>query len=105
MVERRDIHLLWEGAQSSLEAQALLRQRHAVELQLPADYHHALLVHLSPPGLERSGQLDITGGSELLGQVAEIRGLAEIAELIEAAAGAEVHIQSPAPSIGIRFPA
>lgn len=98
--------LIWEGSETLHHAAELIRQRSDVELQLPSELHFALFTHFYPTE-ERTqpDAIDVSGGTEILEKVAEVRGLEQIRELIEptAHAGAEVQVVSPSPTIFIRF--
>jgi hypothetical protein len=107
MTEKADTRLLWEGQSTLGKLRELVQARNNFELQLPQDYHFALFLHLypdAPPG--GPDLVDVSGTAELFKKVAEIRGLEQLADLVEpvTAAQAKVHIQSPAPGILVRFP-
>ncbi len=107
MNDKPEEHLIWEGRTTLTALCNLVQARISVELQLPADYHFALFRHLYPnASAGEPEQIDVSGGAELLEKVAEIRGLNELAELAApiAAAGGQVHIQSPGPGILVCFP-
>lgn len=105
------ISLAWHGRNSVNAALAAVNDHHDVELQLPAGFHHAVLVHFNPrasSGLD--AELDVHGGPEILAQAAGIRGLDALGELQDAVrrAHAQVRIVSPSPKIVIsaeRIPA
>jgi len=107
MAEKLNERLMWEGKATLEKLHKLVQARTNFELQLAPDYHFVLSRHLMPdaPPAEAE-EIDLSGTGELFNTVAEIRGLQELAELAGplSAAGAQVHIQSPAPGILVTFP-
>lgn len=107
MKNRRIVEIDWKDGKSAAAAQTAIEQRLNVELRLPANYHHALSAHLYPESESvRPAVIDVTGGAELLFEIARINGLIEIAGLAQAAseAGARVQVLSPSPKIEITVP-
>lgn len=107
MSESPQTPLLWEGESTLAELHELIRRRGRFELQLPADFHFAIVRHLYPHAAAADPSLvDESGGPELLQRIAEIRGLNELAILVAplAAAGAQLRVLSPAPAIAVQFP-
>jgi len=107
MTEKAATRLIWEGRSTLGKLRELVQARMNFELQLPQDYHFTLFRHLypdAPPG--EPDFVDVRGTAELLKKVAEIRGLEQLADLVElvTAAQAKLHIQSPAPGILVCFP-
>lgn len=99
--------LLWEGESTLAELRELIRRRERFELQLPADFHFAVVRHLYPHAAAADPSLvDESGGAELLQRIAEIQGLNELAALVApiAGAGAQVRVLSPGPAITVQFP-
>ena len=103
MTGRPATRIQWSDPDAAAVAARTVREGQAVELDLPADFHHALMHHLQPDQDTGTEQLDQEGGAELLRKVATIRVLNELRDLAEAAAetDARVRIQSPAPQIMI----
>lgn len=98
--------LQWRGDETVASMREAVARHADVELKLPAAFHHAVCSRLSPDVAPGHGQrLDLSGGAELLAQVAEIAGLSALARLEDAVyrAPAEVRVVSPAPTIIIRF--
>ena len=94
--------LLWRGAETVRAACATLARHGKVEVQLPADYHHAVFTRLHPqasPG--QAEEVDITGGAELIARISRIPGLDALARLEEVAAEAHarVRVVSPSPKV------
>jgi len=93
------VRLNWEGSETVAAVKPVLRGPCRIELYLAANYHHALYRHFhpaAPPG--RIEALDERGGAELLARLAEIEGLAPLAQLQDAVAErkGEVRITGPA---------
>ena len=97
------VNLTWQGRDTLDAARAAVNGRQDVELQLPAGFHHAVLVHFHPSTKPGDAELDIRGGSEILARAAGIRGLDALGELQDPVrrAHAEVRIVSPSPKIVI----
>lgn len=98
------IHLTWRGRETVDAAQAAIADAHDVEVQLPADFHHAMFVRFYPdaaPGTVEA--LDVQGGAEILAQAADIRGLDVLAQLQEPVRRrhASVRLVSPSPKLVI----
>lgn len=97
----------WKGRKTAAAARTAIDRRLNVELSLPANYHHALSAKLYPTSEPAQPPIiDVTGGAELLFEIARINGLIEIGGLAQAAAeaGARVQILSPSPKVAITFP-
>lgn len=97
----------WKGGKTAAAARTAIDRRLNIELSLPANYHHALSAQLYPTSEPpQPAIIDVTGGAELLFEIASINGLIEIAGLAQAASetGARVQILSPSPKIAITFP-
>ena len=96
--------LLWRGSETAASARALLKHKQSVNLQLAANYHHAIINHLklnaSP---EQSEVLKIEGGPELLSRIAEIRGLEAFSELVQPALQASALVRLEDPALVIIF--
>lgn len=96
--------LMWTGQGPLDEAVAVLNRDGCVELELPAEFHHALFRHLHPrAGAVQAEQVDEEGGAELLERVAEIDQLAQLNTLIAALKGRtpRVNVRSPAPHLTV----
>ena len=99
------INLVWHGRATVDVARAAVSDHRDVELQLPAGFHHAVLVHFqshdTAPQTEQT--IDVAGGPELLAEVASIHGLDALGELQDPVLRehANVRIVSPSPKIVI----
>lgn len=95
----------WHGKSSVAEAEELLGRGFTVELQLPPDFHHALLRHLGPLAKD-SDTVNRSGGLELLGEIASISGLEDLALLSKVASDfkAAIRVRSPGPIVTIEPP-
>lgn len=91
---------------SIANAKALLMARGRVELQLPPDFHHVLYAKMQPVPPNNLELVDVEGGAELLEEIAHIKGLSMVGELIETvkATGAFVQVVSPGPLIILTLP-
>lgn len=106
MTGRPATRIHWSSPEAPQQAARAVREGDAVELDLPADFHHALFRHLHPDQEPGTELVDRTGGAELLEEIATIRLLQELQDLAAAAAetGAAVVVQSPAPRIVVTPP-
>lgn len=97
------VNLVWHGRATVDVARAAVSDHRDVELQLPAGFHHAMLVRFQTAAMDRRDMLDVEGGSELLLQVAHIEGLDALGELKDPVVRehANVRIVSPSPKIVI----
>lgn len=94
----------WGGTGDLHKAAEILQQHGCVEIEMPAELHHAIASHLHPEGHKAQVErVEEEGGAELLERIAEIGQLSGIAELIPLARerGARVGIHSPAPHLVI----
>ncbi len=98
-------NLIWHGSETVEAVTAALGRSTDVELQFPANYHHAVVAHFRPAQAVPSVEvIDVTGGAELLAHFRGIRGLERVAALAQPArrVHAEVRVVSPAPIVAIR---
>jgi hypothetical protein len=98
--------LQWRGGEAIVSLREAIAQRANVEIELPADFHHAVSSRLKPDLPPAHGQrLEVSGGAELLVQVAGIAGLSALAAFQDpvSRACARVRVVSPAPTICISF--
>lgn len=96
----------WKGRETVPVVSQLLEYTEQIELQLAPEYNHALFEKLHPEAPRATVELvDRTGGAELLKTVSQIRGLEELALLIDTldAEDASLHIVSP-PMVIIEVP-
>jgi hypothetical protein len=102
-IEKTQRSVLWKGFETVPGIERRVRARRDVTLTLAANYHHVLCVRLCPHA-RLHGTLNLSGGSELLEQLATIPGLHDFAALVECVddAMARVHIQSPPTRIYLR---
>jgi hypothetical protein len=105
MENERPVNLPWHGHETIAAVPVLLAQGQQLEITLPANYNHSLFAALhphAPPA--HPEQIDVSGGPELLTNIATVAGLEEFSELTETlkAARAGVRIVSP-PTIMIGF--
>lgn len=102
MTQPLAIHLNWEGAETISAVNPVLHQPCHIELNLAANYHHAIFRHLHPDA--PAGQLealDEQGGAELLAKLAEIDGLQPFSRLRDAVAESEGSVRISAPAMVI----
>lgn len=102
MVEKPVVHLRWNGQESVREAGEHILRGNDVELELPANLHHALFAHLNPyaePG--EPEDVDFSDDTALLERVAQIRGFEDIAALCDPVSQthARVRVVSPSPRV------
>ncbi|MBI3897076.1 MAG: hypothetical protein HY308_02135 [Gammaproteobacteria bacterium] len=93
----------WRGAETIALLRDALARHDDVQLQLPADYHNAVFMHFgSDLGPEC---VNVSGGAELLRELARIHGLDTLAQLESsiAASSAVVQVMSPSPTVAITF--
>lgn len=98
----RPTNLCWRGAQTIADAKDAIAHRASIALSLPAGFHHAVQQRLlTAAGDRRRESVDVEGGAELLARLAEIKGLATIAELQAPVteAQARVRVMSPSPTV------
>lgn len=101
------IRLRWRGYETIEAIPELLNQAEKIEIQLPADYNHALFCVLHPDSSAAELEdIDTSGGPELLRDIATVSGLEAFSALIQdlSAARASVRIISP-PKLIINMPA
>lgn len=97
------VQMRWSG-QSPLEgAVERLNDFGCVEIEMPAEYHHAIYSHLYPGSWHNLEQVDESGGVELLERIAEVDQLSGLRQLVEALAGRTAHVvvRSPAPHVRV----
>lgn len=96
--------LEWKGAETAAAAQDAVIRHRPLEIHLPANYHNALLSRLrTDAGPAQPEILEITGGQELLAEIAQIDGLKDFAGLVGAVSESHsrVEVVSPSPKIAI----
>ena len=98
-------HIAWRGPQSIPEIARRLSQGKAVTVSLPWSFHHALCVRLNDYA-KLHGMLDVTGGVELVAELAGVTGLHDLAQLREPArlTGARIRVYGPPPQLQLFFP-
>ncbi|WP_139149223.1 hypothetical protein [Nitrosospira sp. Nsp13] len=100
------IKLTWHGRETVESIPALLDQAEQIEVILPLNYNHTLFHRLHPhaPAAELE-DINVSGGPELLEEIATINGLEGFNALIGtlATARAAVRIASP-PKVVITLP-
>ena len=100
------IKLTWRGRETVESVPLLLDHAEQIEIDLPAGYNHSLFrllhPHAPPAQLE---DINISGGPQLLAEIATIKGLEELTALIEklTASRATIQVLSP-PKIVITRP-
>ena len=97
--------LWWPGTDTLQEARRAIRERRPVEIELPLEMHYALHSHLHPQAAAGPVEhLEAEGGAELLGRVATIAGLEELAQLQSALRRARyrVRVTSPEPLLRLQ---
>ncbi|MCO6411415.1 MAG: hypothetical protein J5I92_01600 [Thiogranum sp.] len=88
----------WRGRETIAAVMQLLNQAEQIEILLPANYNHTLFSTFNPDAPPSALEdIDISGGPQLLEEIAAIRGLEELAELAQPLrdAGASVQLVSP----------
>lgn len=88
----------WRGRETIAAVIQLLNQAEQIEIVLPANYNHTLFSTFNPDAPPSALEdIDISGGPQLLEEIAAIRGLEELAELAQPLrdAGASVQLTSP----------
>lgn len=107
MGKEPSIKLTWRGHETVESIPTLLDETEQIEFILPPNYNHALFHRLHPhaPQVELE-DIDISGGPELLEEIATINGLEEFIALtgMLTAAQAAVRIAS-SPKVVITLPA
>jgi hypothetical protein len=99
--------LWWPGTDTLKAARRAIRERRAVEIELPLEVHYALHSHLHPRAAAGPVEgLEAEGGAELLGQVATVAGLEELGKLHAAVRRARyrVRVTSPQPLLRLQPP-
>lgn len=82
-----------------------MRERRPVEIALPLEVHYALSSHLRPLAPPVAAErVDAEGGAELIGRVATITGLKDLAKLRTAVRQARyrVRVTSPEPLLRLQ---
>jgi hypothetical protein len=99
MVDQQRTRLLWQGHETVETILRLIQSPVCIEVDLPLDYHHALFEKLHPGAAQGSPEIiDVSGGPELLGRIAGIKGLECLATLVAplSKARATVRLSDPA---------
>lgn len=94
----------WQGVETVAVARGMVLGHRPVEIHLPANYHHALFMRLRAGNAPAQPEvLDITGGPELLTEIARIDGLKDFDDLAPTASetGSRIHVVSPSPKVAI----
>lgn len=92
------IKVTWRGRETIESVPSLLDQAEQIEIKLPPGYNHSLFClfhpHAPPSQLEN---IKISGGPQLLENLAAIKGLEEFGTLVEplTLAGVTVQVLSP----------
>jgi hypothetical protein len=98
--------LTWRGHETVEAVPPLLDHAEQIEIDLPAGYNHSLfrLLHPDAPPVQLE-ETDVSGGPQLLANIASIKGLEELSKLIGplTTARATVQVCSP-PKIVITLP-
>lgn len=98
MAETNETVFAWRGKETVDAILASLAPPARVEIVLPENYNHALFACLNPEAdTAQTEELDIEGDVVLLRKVASLRGLEDLAVLIEPLSGlaATVAVLSP----------
>ncbi len=98
MAESRETEFTWRGKETVDAVLDNLVPSGRVEIVLPVNYNHALFASLDPEAdSAQTEELDIEGDVMLLRKIAELRGLEDLAALIEPLSGmsARVTVLSP----------
>jgi hypothetical protein len=90
--------LSWPGSGTLEAARRAMRAGSPVEIQLPLGVHCALHSHLHPRAAAGpADRLDAEGGAELIGSVATVAGLEELAGLRAAVRRARYRVRVTSP--------
>lgn len=92
------IRLTWHGHETISVIPKLLDETEEIEIALPLDYNHSLFHALHPDARPADLEnIDAQGGPELLARIAKVRGLEELAQLVDVLknARASVRVSSP----------
>ena len=96
--DSQQLEFIWRGEETIRQVQPLIGTAERIEIELPANYNHALFSRFHPDSApDELEQLDIRGDAHLLGDIAEIKGLEAIAALVQRAreTAASVRLISP----------
>jgi hypothetical protein len=100
------LKLTWHGHETVEAVRSLLGLAEQLEINLPVGYNHSLyrLLHPHAPPAQLE-DIEVSGGPQLLVDIASIKGLEELASLAEplTALQATVRISSP-PKVVITLP-
>jgi hypothetical protein len=105
--EQTVVPLRWPGTDTLKAARAAIRERSAVEIELPLEVHYALYTRLHPaPPHGAAENVDASGGAELLAPICAVAGLEELQRLAPAVRRAHyrVHLLSPQPTLRLLPP-
>ncbi|WP_303900810.1 hypothetical protein [Thiohalomonas denitrificans] len=97
--------VFWGGQGSLDPAVELFKEKGSVEIEMPAELHHAVFSHLCSGARESQvEQIDQEGDADLLERIAEIGQLADLRVFLPLARErhARVSIRSPAPHLTIQ---
>jgi hypothetical protein len=99
--------LRWDGTPSVAAARSAMRRGDRVDIALPLETHHALYRHLNPDAPRGPDEaIDAEDGAELLGRIASVAGLPELAGLAPALRrnGYRVELSGPDPVLSLLPP-
>lgn len=99
MEKTPSITLPWHGQETIESIPQLLEHSQQIEVVLPDSYNHALFTVLHPDAPPAQLEdMDSSGGPELLGAIAKVKGLEGFGQLVDDAAIADVTVQVTTPA-------
>lgn len=99
MEKTPSITLPWHGQETIESIPQLLEHSQQIEVVLPDSYNHALFTALHPDAPPAQLEdMDSSGGPELLGAIAKVKGLEGFAQLMDDAAIADAIVQVVTPA-------
>ena len=92
------VSLRWDGMPSVKAARKAIRNGSRVNIDLPLETHHALYRHLHPDAPRGPDEdIDASDSLELLGRIATVAGLEELAQLGPAVRRGRYRVQLTGP--------
>lgn len=98
MADNTQAEFTWRGRETVDAVLGSLTPPARIAIVLPANYNHALFVHLHPEAAApQPEELNLEGDVTLLREIARVRGLEDLADLVDplAALNAVVGVLSP----------
>lgn len=83
MADNTQAEFIWRGRETVDAVLASLTPPARIEIVLPANYNHAVFVQLHPEAdVAQPEELDLEGDGTLLREIARVRGLEDLADLV-----------------------